>query len=486
MGTAGGASVMVEQRCDVVSISASDDEWDGIRHGEKVYTLLADLVGGMGVLHLGARDGRGSDLLATQARSVTAVETDAVGVSHAPGRSRRRNLEFIGGPLSRSGISALYNAVVALKLTTQMPNLRQTLSELSGIIEDDAVAWVSMDGEKVNPGSGAFDWLEYLKGFFLDVRTDLAGAMGELTRHTDSVIYECRRPRRIETGLTSIVIPVKGLWHYTQGCLDSIRSNTPETHEIIVVDNASDDETASELAKLSDIRVVTNRMNLGFGGASNQGIRESRGEYVLLLNNDTVVTPRWLGRMLAHITKPGVGAVGPMSNHTLPDQEIDFSPQGPDELIAFAAELGRTLKGRARDVPYLSGLCLLVRREVIETVGGLDLRFGLGNWEDADIGIRAVLAGYRLRLARDVFIHHYGGQTTVSQGLDRTDLLLANWELFKQKWGVTLDDGKGIGLDRLAEEVLPGVDQILSRDHHWHSLFDGSVWHRPNYELGVR
>ena len=286
--------------------------------------------------------------------------------------------------------------------------------------------------------------------------------------------------------MTSIVIPVKGLWNYTETCLASISRNTPEPHEIIVVDNGSEDGTAAELAKLGGIRVVRNRANLGFGVASNQGIRESRGEYVLILNNDTLVTPGWLGRMLSHVAKPGVGVVGPMSNHAIPIQQIEFSPQNQDDLNAFAAQRGEIEKGATNDVPYLSGLCLLLRREVIQTVGAFDARFGLGNWEDADLGLRALCAGYSLKVARDVFIHHFGGQTTAAEGINRNDPMFTNWELLKQKWGVEQRPLDELSQERLVEQLQVALDHILGRTYHWQFFFDGSLWGRPADEIAAR
>ena len=259
--------------------------------------------------------GAGSDVLAVKARSVTGVEEDSERVAYARQTWRRPNLEFTAGDaIRRPELSGGYEAVVALGLTGQIQNVRQMLWRICGLMEDWGVAWVSLGrSEEGGSGTSTFSWRQHLKGYFLEVEAGPVGRWADESGRGDDAVYECRHPRRMEPGMTSIVIPVKGLWNYTENCLVSISRNTPERHEIIVVDNGSEDGTAAELAKLGGIRVVSNQVNLGFGVASNQGIRVSRGEYVLILNNDTLVTPGWLGRMLRHATKPGVGAVGPMT-----------------------------------------------------------------------------------------------------------------------------------------------------------------------------
>jgi hypothetical protein len=99
-------------------------------------------------------------------------------------------------------------------------------------------------------------------------------------------------------GLSSIVIVTHNELGYTRLCVESIRALTAEPYELIVVDNASTDGTLDELRAMQDVRLIANGTNRGFPAAANQGIKEARGRQVLLLNNDTVVTAGWLGRLL--------------------------------------------------------------------------------------------------------------------------------------------------------------------------------------------
>ena len=106
----------------------------------------------------------------------------------------------------------------------------------------------------------------------------------------------------MQSNLVSIIILTFNQLKYTKECVESIRKHTPEPHEIIFVDNGSTDGTGKWLKKLvknnSNYKLIENKKNLGFSKGCNQGIEASSGEYILLLNNDVVVTENWLAGML--------------------------------------------------------------------------------------------------------------------------------------------------------------------------------------------
>jgi glycosyltransferase involved in cell wall biosynthesis len=104
-------------------------------------------------------------------------------------------------------------------------------------------------------------------------------------------------------GLTSIIIPCWSQLEFTQQCLASLKEHTRPAWELIVIDNGSTDGTAAYLAGARDmasvpVTVVTNATNLGLPAAINQRLRLARGEYLVLLNNDVVVTDRWLDQLI--------------------------------------------------------------------------------------------------------------------------------------------------------------------------------------------
>lgn len=184
-----------------------------------------------------------------------------------------------------------------------------------------------------------------------------AGRLDVSTLGEEAAVYQwlvVAQPDDAPEPLTSIVILAHNLWEQTRTCLQSIVDYTPERHEIIVVDNGSTDETPGRLRVLAEtwdnLTVITNDDNRPFAAANNQGIEIARGDYVLLLNNDTVVTPNWLGRMLGVFEEyPQAGIVGPMSNYVAGHQRVPNARYAnTEEMLAFASEWSSTHEGEVQ------------------------------------------------------------------------------------------------------------------------------------------
>ena len=220
-------------------------------------------------------------------------------------------------------------------------------------------------------------------------------------------------------GLTSIVILTHNQLSYTRECLDSIRAHTEQPYELIVVDNASTDGTVDYLSSLPDVKLIRNSENRGFPAGCNQGIRAASGSQILLLNNDTVVPAGWLGRLLDRLqSDPRIGLVGPCSNRVSGEQQVPVNYDNLAGLATFARDWAREHAGQSQDTDRLVGFCLLLRRELVDKIGLLDERFGVGCFEDDDYCVRALQAGYRAVIARDAFVHHYAGRTFSASGID--------------------------------------------------------------------
>ena len=240
----------------------------------------------------------------------------------------------------------------------------------------------------------------------------------------------------------SIIILTLNQWKLTKQCLDSILRHTSGSYELILVDNGSTDGTRDYLreyaAQHRRVIVVANRTNRGFAAGNNQGLALATGRQVLFLNNDTVVTPGWLGNMLKLFQEhPQTGVVGPRSNRVLGKQQVDgVGYKSLEELPAFAAAWAEKHTGESRVANRVVGFCLLARCEVINAVGGLDEQFGSGNFEDDDFCVRAHLAGFETRIADDSFVHHVGNATFTGAGIDYAKAMETNWGLFKSKWAI--------------------------------------------------
>lgn len=245
----------------------------------------------------------------------------------------------------------------------------------------------------------------------------------------------------------SIVIPVFNQVEYTKLCINSIIETVNERIELIIVNNASSDGTSDYLSALSDEKedlvVISNEANIGFPGAVNQGIELSNGKYVVIANNDIIFNKGWLERMIEIADSDSrIGLVGPLSNEVSGLQKDDSAAYNTIEAMRNYAEKRRqTNKNQTLHFPRLAFLCTLVKRDLINSIGGLDERFSPGNYEDDDYCLRAQLAGYKAVIAKDIFIHHFGSKSFKADGNNAySDRLNANRALFVNKWGATPEE----------------------------------------------
>lgn len=264
------------------------------------------------------------------------------------------------------------------------------------------------------------------------VRLSKAGLMDP--QFVESAIR--RAPGR-RAGLVSIVMLSWNAPQFTKMALESIRVHTREPYEIIIVDNGSGPETVEWLRTLTDVRVIYNNTNRGYAGGNNQAIAAAHGEYIVLLNNDVIVTDGWLESMLAAFDRiPGLGVSAPRSNRVAGDQITTDAQYGSmDQMHAYAAKRRERFRGEGYLTDRAIGLCLCIDRTVIEEIGGIDERFGAGNFEDDDFCMRVRAAGYRIFVCDDSFIHHFGSQTFAANKIDWAATMRENWKKFAMKWG---------------------------------------------------
>jgi GT2 family glycosyltransferase/tetratricopeptide (TPR) repeat protein len=242
---------------------------------------------------------------------------------------------------------------------------------------------------------------------------------------------------RPTVSLTSIIVVTHDQLRYTRQCLESVRQCTGEPFELVVVDNASTDGTIDYVRTQVDVKSIFNPKNRGFPAAVNQGIRSATGKHIVLLNNDCAVTTGWLRRLLHALYRdPRIGLVGPCSNCVSGRQQVPvaYDQESLAGLDGFARDFGRGNDQGLEDTDRLIGFCLLFRRELVDKIGFLDERFGIGCFEDDDYSLRVLLAGYRAVIARDSFVHHYGGRTFHGSGVDYVGVLRRNHQLFVEKW----------------------------------------------------
>lgn len=250
-----------------------------------------------------------------------------------------------------------------------------------------------------------------------------------------------RAPGRAAEPEVSIVVVTWNNWLFTRLCLETLLGSTiHDSFEVVIVDNGSTDGTLAHLAQLAEyderVVVVTNATNRGFAAANNQGLAMARGRVLFLLNNDTMVTPGWLTGLLTHLQDPAVGMVGPVTNRTCNEAQVDDSYSTYGGFLDAAALRSGRFAGRTFEIPMLAMFCVGLRRDVHERLGPLDERFEVGMFEDDDYAHRARLEGLRVICAEDVLVHHFG-QATVGglvEGGTYDDLFTANRRRFEEKW----------------------------------------------------
>ncbi|MCI3150039.1 glycosyl transferase [Bacillus cereus] len=239
--------------------------------------------------------------------------------------------------------------------------------------------------------------------------------------------------------LTSIIILTHNQLQYTKECIHSIRKYTvQEDYELIVVDNASIDGTVEWLEMQPDIKLVKNEENMGFPRGCNQGIRKAKGENILLLNNDVVVTEQWLTNLQRCLyAKENTAAVGPVTNNASYYSIIPTSYKDIQEMQEFARLYNQSDGTKWEERMKLIGFCILIKKTILDEIGLLDEQFTPGNYEDDDLSLRMFEKGYKLYLCRDTFIHHYGSVSWKADAINFSLTLDENNEKFYRKWGFT-------------------------------------------------
>jgi GT2 family glycosyltransferase len=245
------------------------------------------------------------------------------------------------------------------------------------------------------------------------------------------------------TPFASIAIVTRDNLAFNRMCLECLlRETDVPSYEVIVVDNGSTDGTPDYLRTLgrrfSHIRPILNAENRGFAAATNQGLRAARGDVLVLLNNDTLVTPGWLEGLSRHLLDDEIGLVGCLTNRCGNEAELETDYRTFGELLDFSHECRRCDADEFFDIRAATMFCLAMRRATFERLGPLDERFEIGLFEDDDYSMRARVAGLRVVCASDVFIHHFGQASLgrLASG-EYGRLFHANRLRWEEKWGQT-------------------------------------------------
>lgn len=266
--------------------------------------------------------------------------------------------------------------------------------------------------------------------------------------------------------ITSIIILTYDNLKYSKLCIESIRKYTKKnTYEIIVVDNNSRDGTVQWLKEQNDLKVIYNSNNMGFPKGCNQGIEIAKGENILLLNNDVVVTYSWLDNLVKCLySSDDIGAVGPLTNRCSNYQAIPIRYENLDEMSTFAKKFNVSNPKKWEERLRLIGYCFLMKKKIVDKIGLLDEIFTPGNCEDNDYSLRIRKAGFRLILCKDTFIHHFGSVSFKKNPKEFKAVLRINNGKFKDKWGIDVSYFKIIRQD-ITSIIKNSKNQLLNILH---------------------
>ncbi|MFK2878789.1 glycosyltransferase [Rhodanobacter hydrolyticus] len=247
-----------------------------------------------------------------------------------------------------------------------------------------------------------------------------------------------------ETPRVSVIVPIHGKLPYTLACLRSIaRHGAEAAFEVIVVDDASPDESVAVLRRVDGLRLLRNERNLGFIGSCNAGAAAARGAHLLFLNNDTQVTPGWLDRLLdCFAEETACGIAG--SRLAYPDGRLQEAG-GIVYADGSAWNYGR-FEDRddprflyRRDADYVSGAALMIESTLFHAVGGFDQRYAPAYCEDMDLAFAVRAVGRRVLYQPESLVVHCEG---ISSGLDPfagvKQYQTTNRTTFVDKWQVAL------------------------------------------------
>jgi len=229
----------------------------------------------------------------------------------------------------------------------------------------------------------------------------------------------------------SIIIVNYNVRHFLEQCLVSVYKAIPNiSAEVFVVDNNSPDDSVEMVRKkFPDVKLIHNKENVGFSRANNQAIEISKGEYVLLLNPDTVVEEDTFENCIKFMdAHPDGGGLGvkmidgngkflPESKRGLPTPSVSFykifglSKLFPKSKTFAKYHLGYLKEDETNEIEVLSGAYMWMRRSVLNEVGFLDEDFFMYG-EDIDLSYRITLAGYKNYYLPEVKIIHYKGEST--------------------------------------------------------------------------
>lgn len=226
-------------------------------------------------------------------------------------------------------------------------------------------------------------------------------------------------------------------------CLESVLNKTAYgNYELIIVDNCSTDGTVDylrdlEKQKYNNVQFIYNEENAGFAGGNNLGIKAATGKYILLLNNDTVVSRGWVTGMVKHLENNlNYGMCNPVTNSIGNESKIRVNYSSREEMEEFAYEyISSHMNDEYKDVDRLPLFATLICKSVVDQVGMLDESYKIGMFEDDDYTQAVKCAGYDIVIVEDSFVHHINNASFKKlEDQKYKEIFETNKKIYETKW----------------------------------------------------